>query len=84
MRTASYTDFTTNVKVYFNSVIDNCDSIVVNRDSENAAVLLSLEEYNSLMETLYLLSSPETIANIRQAEKDIKAGKGIEMNIDEL
>jgi antitoxin YefM len=84
MRTATFSDFSSNIKNYFNSVIDNCDSIIVNRNSDEAAVLLSLDEYNSLMETLYLMSSRDTIADILKAEQDIKEGKGIEVNLDEL
>ena len=84
MRTATFNDFSSNIKNYFNSVIDNCDSVIVNRNSNEAAVLLSFDEYNSLMETLYLMSSRETMADIRQAEQDIKEGKGIEVNLDEL
>ena len=84
MRTATFSDFSSNIKNYFNSVIDNCDSIIVNRNSDEAAVLLSLDEYNSLMETLYLMSSHDTMADIRKAEQDIKEGKGIEVNLDEL
>ena len=84
MRTATFSDFSSNIKNYFNSAIDNCDSIIVNRNSDEAAVLLSLDEYNSLMETLYLMSSRDTMADIRKAEQDIKEGKGIEVNLDEL
>ncbi len=84
MRTATFSDFCSNIKNYFHSVIDNCDSIIVNRNSDEAAVLLSLDEYNSLMETLYLMSSRDTMADIRKAEQDIKEGKGIEVNLDEL
>ncbi len=84
MRTATFSDFSSNIKNYFKSVIDNCDSIIVNRNSDEAAVLLSLDEYNSLMETLYLMSSRDTMADIRKAEQDIKEGKGIEVNLDEL
>ena len=84
MRTATFSDFSSNIKNYFNSVIDNCDSIIVNRNSDEAAVLLSLDEYNSLMETLYLMSSRDTMADIRKAEQDIKEGKGIKVNLDEL
>ena len=84
MRTATFSDFSSNIKNYFNSVIDNCDSIIVNRNSDEAAVLLSLDEYNSLMETLYLMSSRDTMEDIRKAEQDIKEGKGIEVNLDEL
>ncbi len=84
MRTTSYNDFSSNINGYFKSVIDNCDSIIVNGDNDEAAVLLSLDEYNSLMETLYLMSSPKTMEDIRQAEEDIKNGKGIKVSLDDL
>lgn len=84
MRTATYNDFSSNINGYFTSVIDNCDSVIVNRNEEEAAVLISLDEYNSLIETLYLMSSSETMADIREAEQQINEGKGIEVNLDEL
>ena len=84
MRTATYNDFSTDVSGYFKSVIDNCDTVIVSRNNNEAAVLLSLDEYNSLMETLYLMSSPETMADIRRTEQEIKEGKGLEINLDEL
>lgn len=46
--------------------------------------MISLDEYNSLKETEYIMSSPETMEAIRQGEEDIKNGKGIEVNLDEL
>lgn len=46
--------------------------------------MISLDEYNSLKETEYIMSSPETMEDIRQGEEDIKNGKGIEINLDEL
>ena len=41
-------------------------------------------EYNSLKETEYIMSSPATMEAIRQGEEDIKNGKGIEVDLDEL
>ena len=73
MRTANYTDLRANLKGYIDSVIDDYDT-----------VMISLDEYNSLKETEYIMSSPETMAAIRQGEEDIKNGKGIEVNLDEL
>lgn len=46
--------------------------------------MISLDEYNSLKETEYIMSSSETMEDIRQGEEDIKNGKGIEINLDEL
>lgn len=84
MVSTNYNDFCSNVNGYFKTVIDNLDTVVVNRDKDNVAVLMSLSEYNSIMETLYLMSSPETMADIKAAEADIKSGKGIEVDINTL
>ena len=47
-------------------------------------MLISLEEYNSLKETEYIMSSPETMEAIRKGDEDIKNGKGIKVDIDDL
>ena len=75
MRTANYTDLRANLKGYIDSVIDDCDTGVV---------MISLEEYNSLKETEYIMSSEQTMNDIRKGEEDLKAGRGIEVNLDEL
>jgi len=49
--------------------------ITVNGKPE--AVIMSSEEYDSLMETLDILSEPGALEEIRAAEEEIKAGKSI-------
>ena len=84
MRTANYTDLRTNLKGYIDSVIDDCETVIVNRGNGSGVVLISLDEYNSLKETEYIMSSPQTMEDIRQGEADFKANKGIEVDIDLL
>ena len=84
MNTATLQEVNKNFSIYFNRVVDDIDTIVVNGKDKDSAILMSLTEYNSLMETLHLMSSKETMDDVRQSEKDIRAGKGIEVNIDEL
>lgn len=84
MRTANYTDLRTNLKAYIDSVIDDYYTVIVNRGNGKGVVMISPDEYNSLKETEYIMSSPETMAAIRQGEEDIKNDKGIEVNWDEL
>ena len=84
MSTATYTEVHNNFGQFFNRVIDDANTLVVNREDSESAVLMSMSEYNSLMETLHILSSNETMTDIRQAEADLRAGKGVEVNIDEL
>ena len=84
MRTANYTDFRANLKGYIDSVIDDCYTVVINRGNGTGVVMMSLDEYNSLKETQYIMSSEQTMNEIRQGEEDLKAGKGIEVTLDEL
>lgn len=74
MRTANYTDLRTNLKGYIDSVIDDCETVIVNRGNGKGVVMISLDEYNSLKETEYLMSSTATMKAIRQGEEDIKNG----------
>lgn len=84
MRTANYTDFRANLKDYIDSVIEDCDTVIINRGNDTGVVLISLEEYNSLKETEYIMSSPETLEAIRRGDDDIKNGRGTKVDIDEL
>ena len=51
MRTANYTDLRANLKSYIDAVIDDYDTVVVNRGNGKGVVMISLDEYNSLKET---------------------------------
>ena len=84
MRTANYTDFRANLKTYMDAVIDDCDTVIINRGNDTGVVLISLEEYNSLKETEYIMSSPETMEAIRQGDEDIKNGRGVKVEINDL
>lgn len=74
MRTANYTDLRANLKNYIDSVIEDDDTVVVNRGNGKGVVMISLDEYNSLKETEYIMSSPGTMESIRRGEKEIKEG----------
>lgn len=50
------------------------EEVVITRNGRRAAVLLSPEAYDGLMETLALLSHPETISQIRRAQAYFAAG----------
>jgi len=80
MRTANYTDLRANLKSYIDAVIDDYDTVVVNRGNGKGVVMISLDEYNSLKETEYIMSSPETMEAIHKGEEDIKNGNSISQN----
>lgn len=84
MRTANYTDLRANLKDYIDSVIDDCDPVVINRGNGKGAVLISLDEYNAMKETEYIMRSPEMVKIIREGDEEIKNGGGVTVDLDNL
>lgn len=80
MKTTSYTNLRANLKSYIDAVIDDYDTVVVNHGNGKGVVIISLDEYNSLKETEYLMSSPDTMKAIHKGEEDIKNGNSISQN----
>ena len=57
--------------------------ILITRQNGEACVLMSLEEYNSLEETAYLLRSPANARRLMDSIDSLKSGKGTEQDIIE-
>ena len=64
-------------------IADN-DALIVDRGNNTGVVMISLEEYNSIMETEYIMSNPDVLADIQQSLQEISEDKGIEVNLDTL
>ena len=84
MRTANYTELRKNLKEHIDAVIADNDALIVDRGNNTGIVMISLEEYNSIMETEYIMSNPKVLADIQQSLKEISEGKGIEVNLATL
>jgi antitoxin YefM len=57
MKVVSSSKLRSNMKKYFDDICKSSDTIIVTRQTEEAVVLISLNEYNSLTETGHLLST---------------------------
>jgi prevent-host-death family protein len=51
------------------------DRVIITRKGKPEAVIMGFEEYESWVETLELLSKPETVRGIREGLADLKAGR---------
>ncbi|MBP5590179.1 MAG: type II toxin-antitoxin system Phd/YefM family antitoxin, partial [Bacteroidales bacterium] len=58
--------------------------VIVNRVNGNAVVIMSLDEYESMVETAYIMSQPDLVEDIRQGDEDVKNGNYEIVNVDEL
>mgnify|MGYP000658952733 CR=1 FL=1 len=60
------------------SAWDSHDIVVIAREGGRSAVLMSMEEYESLNETAYLLRSPENAERLLKSINDVKLGIGLQ------
>jgi antitoxin YefM len=74
MKTANFTEFRKNLKHYLDQVVEGSERLIVPRSGGKGVVVMSLDEYNSLVETEYLMSSKAMMKAIREAEKEIAEG----------
>jgi antitoxin YefM len=80
MEIVNYTDFRSNLKHWFDKVINDVSDIVIKRKNGKDLVLISLDEYNSLKETSYLLTG-ENRDVLLNSIRELEAGKGIQNDL---
>jgi antitoxin YefM len=67
MIAANFSEFRTNLKNYLDEVEDNNETLIVKRKTGKGTVMISLDEYNSIMETVHLLSSKANADRLRES-----------------
>jgi len=75
MKVVNYTEFRNNLAESLNSVNDDGDIVVVARSKGKNVVVMSLEEYNSIQETIYLNSTPANRARLETSIARIETTK---------
>jgi antitoxin YefM len=75
MIAANYTEFRTGLKKFLDDVENNNETLIIKRGTGKGTVLLSLDEYNSIIETMHLLSSKANADRLYESIKQMKAGK---------
>ena len=84
MKTPNYTDLRNNLKSYLDGVINDSEPLIVHRSGNESVVVISLEEYNSIKETEYIMKSPAMMDIIRKGDEEIKNGEGVSVDIENL
>lgn len=83
MTVATITEFRANVKRYVDEVINNSGALIINR-GKTAAVLISLDEYNSVKETERIISAPRLSGRLDEGLGELKEKKTVSVDIDDL
>lgn len=75
MRIIYFSETKNNLKYVLDSAVNDDEGIVITREDAGDAVVMSMSHYNSLMETLHLLRSPENSAHLSRSISQYRASR---------
>ena len=78
MEALTYTEVRKNFSRAMDSVCDNHTQLIITRQKSRPVVMMSLEDYNSLKETLFLFQHPANAKRLVEAMEDLRQGKATE------
>jgi len=76
MRTMTYSESRAKYAETLNSVVDDREEVVITRAGHEPVVIVSLEDYESLKETAYLLRSPSNARRLLSSIESLESGDG--------
>jgi len=81
MRVINFSEARNNLKKVIDQVVRDADyTVIVRRDAPDA-VVMSLDTFNSLMETVHLLKSPANAAHLARSIEQYRANKVVERDM---
>jgi len=83
MDAISYTAARANLAKTMERVCDDHDPVIITRKREASVVMISLEDYQAMEETAYLLRSPANARHLLESISELEAGKGTERELIE-
>lgn len=78
MKAITYTAARSNLAKTMKDVCDDHDPVIITRKQHDAVVMMSLEDYEALNETAYLLHSPKNTKRLLESIEELEKGKGKE------
>lgn len=84
MNAITYTAARENLASTMDRVCVDHDPVIITRNRDQAVVMLSLDDYESLQETAYLLRSPANAKRLLASIESLNAGKNIRKGIKDL
>lgn len=81
MQAITYSEARHALKNVMDEACINHEPILITRRKGENVVLLSLEDYESIMESEYLLSNPVNASRLMQSLEEAKSGKRLSMDV---
>lgn len=83
MKAISYTAARSNLAKTMESICNDHEPVIITRKNERSVVMLSLEDYEALEETAYLLRSPKNMKRLIESISELEDGKGLVKELNE-
>ena len=84
MEAINITELRKNTKSIISKVVDDCKEIIIHRQNQGDAVIISLDKFNSMEETLFLLSSEKNRDRLNLGVEQVNNSKTTKIKINEL
>jgi antitoxin YefM len=81
MQVTCVSDFRKDIKTYLDKVAKNFETLIINRGKDSDIVVMSLQEYNSLMATNHELSSRTNELRLDSAIEKLKKGNILDKDL---
>lgn len=84
MLAVNYSTIRNNLKDYCDKVTDDYETVIITRKDEKNVVLISLEEYNNIMENLFIMSNKKNYDRLVESRRQIERGSSVTKTMQEL
>lgn len=73
MLAVNYSTIRNHLKDYCDKVTDDYETVIVTRKNEKNVVIISLEEYNNMMENLYIMSNRKNYERLIESKHQLES-----------
>ena len=81
MNAVNYSDLRKNLKSFMDQVFKNREPLIITRKNNENVVMISIDEYNSLVETDYLLSNRANARHLTESLESARRGELTERDL---
>ncbi len=75
MRVVNFTEAQNHLKTVLDQVVVDADYTIISRRDADDAVVMSLDQFNGLMETVHLLKNPANATHLEKSIEQYRSGK---------
>jgi antitoxin YefM len=83
MLTTTISDFRKDIKRYLDNIVENFETLIINRGKDTGVVVMSIDEYNSLIATALELSSKKNEQRLDSAIEKLRKGESFQKDLIE-